>query len=393
MDELGQMEILEELDNGFEEQEEISSEVTEEVLIEKYSNGQLRIVRTAMDFPLNNLIQIFSDSTYLNLNPSYQRRNRWDIKKKSLLIESFLMNIPIPPIFLYEKEYNSYEVMDGLQRLQAINQYLDNQFALKSLEFWKELNGIFFKDLPLVLQRGLLRRTITAIVLLAESSKPEESDVDVRMVLFRRLNTGGIQLNPQELRNALYPGKFNDLLLSISREDLFTKVWGIPPKTEDEEANPSEELINNTLYKTMSDCEIVLRFFTIRDIMKKDLKGPLRKLLDNCMVNHAMDDSETIKHSKELYMNSLKKMFEIFKEKTFVLPKLNKVSAPLHDALMVAFSLLEDDSKLLSDDKIKENLYKHLDDPKGYEVLTGKPGTNAAIKERVILARKILTGM
>lgn len=138
---------------------------------EKFTSAQLRIVRTTMDFSLYNLRQSLKDSTYINLSPKYQRRHRWDLRKKSLLIESFLMNIPVPPIFLFENSYNQYEVMDGRQRLEAIDEFLNNNYSLRGLEYWHELNGSRFNDLPQLIQKGLLRRTLSAIVLLAETSE------------------------------------------------------------------------------------------------------------------------------------------------------------------------------------------------------------------------------
>src|SRR5207249_4201222 len=100
--------------------------------------------------------------------------------------------------------------------LETISEYLDNGFALTGLEFWPELQKKRFRDLPSTIQRGLLRRSITAIVLLAETARGED-DFDIRMVLFRRLNTGGIKLNPQEIRNTLYPGQFGKLQKELSR--------------------------------------------------------------------------------------------------------------------------------------------------------------------------------
>lgn len=388
MEELDFIEIekLEEDDD-----QEVEKKVLEEDIINKYTDGQLRIVRTTMDFPLNNLKQILEDETYLKVNPSYQRRNRWDRKKKSLLIESLLMNIPVPPVFLFEKEYNSYEVMDGLQRLRTIQEFLSNKFKLCSLDYWEELNGKTFDKLPDILKRGLLRRTISAIVLLAESTR-EISDTDIRMVLFKRLNTGGIQLNPHELRNALYPGNFNNMILEVSRDDEFTTIWGIPKRADDEDINPSKELVSNVLYKNMYDCEIVLRFFAIRDAMRDDIKGSLRRLLDLCMMNHSKDDESTVNMLSELFINTLKELKSIFSSDLFMLPRANKISIPLYDALTVAYSLIEDKSKLLSNNTIKDNLKKHLDDPKGYEILTGKLGTSQSIRDRVKLATEILIG-
>jgi hypothetical protein len=364
--------------------------ITEEQLIKKYSDGQLRIVRTTMDFSLHNLNQVFNDENYMDLSPSYQRRNRWDLKKKSLLIESFLMNIPVPPVFVFEKEYNSYEVMDGRQRLQTISEFLDNKFSLRSLEFWGELNGKTFKDLPLILQRGLLRRTITAIVLLAESSKPNESIIDVRMVLFRRLNTGGIKLNNQELRNALYTGTFNDMLLKLSRSDIFTEIWRIPPQTNDEDVNPSEKLLRNPYYKSMTDCELVLRFFAIRETILMNQKGSLRKLLDSCMVRHQKDTMDKIQELEQLFLTTISGLYILFDKKPFTL-LTGKLSSPLYDSLMVAYSMIEDRGKVI-DEHVQNRLRMALEDQRKYDILTGKGNTIGSIEERVALAKSILLG-
>ncbi|QSO52342.1 DUF262 domain-containing protein [Alicyclobacillus curvatus] len=367
--------------------------LSEKELIEKYASGQLRIVRSTMDFTLHNLRQVISDKSYLNISPSYQRRNRWDRRKRSLLIESFLLNIPVPPIYLYERDYNSYEVMDGLQRLQTINDFIDNKFRLIGLEFWSELNGKKYDELPDVLRKGLLRRTLSAIVLLAESSRPEDSDVDVRMVLFRRLNTGGIQLNAQELRNALYPGHFNDMLLRVSRSSIFTDIWGIPPRTIDEDENPPERLLRNRLYRTMGDCEIVLRFFAIRETIVGDLKGGFRRLLDTCMVRHQKDSITAVDSLEELFNHCITGLRDIFEGQPFILPRTNRPSLPLFDALMVAYSLVSNTEEISKDyQAVQERLMTYAMDEDNYAILTGKGNTTSAIKERVSLAKKILVG-
>ncbi|BAQ62700.1 conserved hypothetical protein [Geminocystis sp. NIES-3708] len=92
------------------------------------------------------------------LNPEYQRRKRWDDIRKSRLIESFILNVPIPPIFLYEVDYSIYEVMDGQQRLTAIYDFYKGRFELKGLEYWRELNGRKYNNLPEQVKRGIDRR-------------------------------------------------------------------------------------------------------------------------------------------------------------------------------------------------------------------------------------------
>lgn len=77
----------------------------------------------------------------MNVQPFYQRRKRWDAVRQSRLIESFVINIPVPPLFVYETEFNTYEVMDGQQSITAIQSFYANEFALKGLERWPELNG------------------------------------------------------------------------------------------------------------------------------------------------------------------------------------------------------------------------------------------------------------
>jgi uncharacterized protein DUF262 len=239
-----------EVDEWFDSEDEPSEAPGEAVdIVTKYTEAQLRIVRTTMDFSLHNLRQSLRDSSYINLSPPYQRRHRWDIKKQSQLIESLLLNIPIPSIFLFENDYNQYEIMDGHQRLEAIKDFLENVYALRGMEYWPELDGYRFAELPPTIQRGLLRRTVSAIVLLAETSRPGDSDIDVRMALFKRLNTGGISLNPQELRNALSPSRFNEMLLELSRWDIFRDIWGIPRYTKGEDETPPKSLLQNALYK------------------------------------------------------------------------------------------------------------------------------------------------
>jgi len=113
---------------------------TDKAIDEKYARGEVRIVTEQGRYPLNT-ISALVESTNYNLQPEFQRRHRWDRVRQSRLIESFIMNVPVPPIFLYEISYSQYEVMDGLQRLTAIKEFYADEFALKGLEEWTELNG------------------------------------------------------------------------------------------------------------------------------------------------------------------------------------------------------------------------------------------------------------
>lgn len=117
----------------------------------KYAESQLRVVRETRDYNLDYLQHALRPGReVIDISPAYQRRLRWNNKKKSLLIESFLLNIPVPPVYLFEVEYNQFEVIDGQQRLDSISSFLSNDYALSGLEYWRELNKRRFNDLPKV---------------------------------------------------------------------------------------------------------------------------------------------------------------------------------------------------------------------------------------------------
>lgn len=358
-------------------------------LEKKYAETQLRVVRTTMDFTLHHLQSSLRESSYINMAPDYQRRARWDRKKKSLLIESILLNVPIPPLFLFEADYNQYEVMDGRQRLETIVEFLDNGFALNGLEYWPEINTKRFRDLPEAIRRGLLRRTIGAVVLLAETARGD-GDFDIRMVLFRRLNTGGVKLNPQELRNAAFPGSFNEMIKRLSREDRFVDVWGVPRKTENEDKEPAIDLIKNVLYQTMMDCELVLRFFAIRETFHGGMRGSLRHILDQTMRKYkTITDEET--EVLESYFNaSVDTLVRLLGPEFILLPSTGRPSRPLYDALMVAASTLPE-SGFDEPAAVKTKLAVALGDRDQYEILVGRGNTVEAIKARILLAQNILS--
>ncbi|QJD88757.1 DUF262 domain-containing protein [Duganella dendranthematis] len=364
--------------------------LSDEELSQKYADTQIRIVRTSLDFTLHTLVASIKDKSYINIAPGYQRRARWDRRKKSLLIESFLMNIPVPPLFLFEKDYNQYEIMDGRQRLEAISEFLDNKYPLTGLEFWPELQGKRFTDLPGTVQRGLLRRTLNAVVLLAETSRSEDS-VDIRLVLFRRLNTGGIKLNPQELRNALYPGIFNTALHELSREELFCDLWKIPKRTPKEDEQPATELLRNTLYRSMMDCELVLRFFGIRDAVAGKTKGSLRQIFDRTMERYSTLTVSQVDLLKSDFLGTLLRITRALSSHFHLLPD-GRPSRPLYDAILVAANANPMIDLDIDSVAIKERLAAALAEPEKYEILVGRGNTLEAIKERVALATTILVG-
>lgn len=239
------------------------AQVTDAEINERYARGEGRIVIETNREKLPGFVASLKQTNYMDLRPFYQRRPRWTSEKQSLLIESFIMNIPVPPVFLYEKEFNSYEVMDGQQRITALRDFYAGGFELVGLTQWPEINGRTYSTLPDKIQAGLDRRSITSIVLLKESTTDEEEASNLRETVFERLNTGGVQLTRQEIRNALYRGRINNLLDRLSRIPAFREAWALPQYIENEtEVTP--ELLDNLMYAKMEDVEMVLRFFALR---------------------------------------------------------------------------------------------------------------------------------
>ena len=151
----------------------------------------------------------------IELNPGYQRRRVWkDNKKKSLLIESLMLRIPIPAFYFYENEDGKYQVIDGQQRLTTIKEFVDGKFRLNGLEYLgKEYNKKQFKNLDTKYIQRIYRTQIAVNILDARSPKNVIYDI------FRRVNTGGVNLNPQEMRNAICKQEVRDFLVKSTQNE------------------------------------------------------------------------------------------------------------------------------------------------------------------------------
>jgi hypothetical protein len=361
-----------------------------------YDDGENRVTQERNDFLLPQIRDFVVEKKWLNLRPEYQRRLVWDTEKKSRFIESLLMNIPVPPIFLYETDLNRYEVMDGQQRLNAILEFYENNLTLKGLESWSVLNGRTYSKCPPRIQRGLDRRRISANVLLAENIRDKTHADFIRRTVFERLNTGGQTLNHQELRNSLYSGPLNDLLIELAGERLFDEIWGIPAYADHyrpDDGYISTQLAENKLFRRMKDCEIVLRFFAFRDTSK--IRGSVRSILDNFMKENRYADSAMIKELRSAFVDCLETAHAVFGRRAFQIRDKNhkwQHSVPLFDAVMVSIEKLADRRKNLIANKkhVLRSLLNAVKREEVYEIVVGRPNTAKAIKKRVAILHDLL---
>ena len=139
----------------------------------------------------------------------------WDDKRKSRLIESLLLRIPIPVFYVAADKDDRWSVVDGLQRTSTIYDFIEDKFSLRRLEYLTKLNGHTFSNLPRPMQRRI--RETELIINVIEPGTPQE----VMFNIFRRINTGGVTLNGQEIRNALHPGPIREYLKELAGTDEF----------------------------------------------------------------------------------------------------------------------------------------------------------------------------
>lgn len=194
----------------------------------------------------------------LSERPDFQRRYVWTDVLASRLIESILLNVPIPPCYLSQNEDFELDVIDGQQRLFSIYRFFENQFKLTGLEVLKELNTLRFHEIPSKLQKQFKTHTLRC-VLITNESHPE-----IKFDVFERLNSNTAPLNAQELRNCIHRGSLNDLLKDSAAYQPWLNILG--KKRPD---------------KRMRDEELILRFFAFNIHGVASYKTPQKHWLND----------------------------------------------------------------------------------------------------------------
>lgn len=216
-------------------------------------------VRTkSLDLSFNELLDMHRNSE-LKINPEYQRLFRWSEGKESRFIESLILEMPIPPIFVIEEENSKYELIDGLQRISSYLHFRGEleaphreiqrgqKLVLRECDIIENLNGLTMDSLPEAMIIRLKRMFIRVEVI------RRESDRRLRYHMFKRLNTGGENLSEQEIRNCtirLLDERFNAFIITLSQRESFLKCI---------------ENISEQQRQQMFPEELVLRFFTFKN--------------------------------------------------------------------------------------------------------------------------------
>lgn len=304
----------------------------------------------------------------IDIAPEYQRHFKWDQARQSSLIESLLLGIPIPSLFMATNPDSSWDVVDGLQRVTSIVNFIGDEQELKDvpiefkhlklagLEKLDSMNGISYQDLPKSLQLMLITRPIRVTVL------NDRSDFGVRYDLFERLNTGGIVLHEQEIRNCIFKGEFNDFINELGEYEAFRNV-----------VKMTDNAARNRSYE-----ELVLRFFAYYEDKEEfvhSVKGFLNAYMEK--------KTKSFKNRSQL-----KRIFtETFDLLDTSLPggivrgaRKNITPIVLYEAISVGLALAISSKKAIN----TESLVALLDDAELKKLTTGATNAKKMVLDRLL---------
>ena len=318
------------------------------------------------------------DRGLICLDPDFQRNFVWKQKQKSELIESVIMGIPLPLIYLAETMEGNLIIVDGRQRLTTFFHFMDNKFALNGLKILPDLNGCRFSDFEEDKKKRKFATDIEDFQLVIQIIKYPTPD-RVRFDIFDRVNRGGTPLNNQEMRNALYQGKSTRLLSSLAESEQFQNATG-------KSISPTH----------MKDRYIILRavsFWMWREGKLKNSDGEeikyrsdIEEFLGYAMeqLNRASD--QEIATIQEIFLEEMLVIYDILGEDAFRIPTENKKRRPvnmiLFESLFYFFRLIMKDSEGLDPFDITKAVQEIMEDSVFLEALTYNVDSAVHVEER-----------
>jgi hypothetical protein len=307
--------------------------------LQKQLDEERRLVSfDSYDMTVRQLLDMFVEGAIF-VPPEYQRQFVWGAERESELIESLLLGIPIPSLFMATNSDSTWEIVDGVQRLSTIAHFAsssDETFAkigrkgplrISDLEKVTSLNNSCYEDLTKPVQLMFMTRPIRVTVL------NDKSDLSVRFDLFERLNTGGVSLTNQEIRNCIFRGKFNEILKTLSKgEDFLTAV----------------KLKETAQQNGMAE-EYVLRFFAYLD-RHKEFEHSVKGFLNDYMKEHAANPPSPAKIT--LFRKSFAFLASAYPN-GITRGQSSVTAANLYEALAVGVALAVRAKKVISIQKLK----------------------------------------
>lgn len=332
------------------------------------------------NFSMRNVLDMI-DSDELDLAPDFQRNRVWKSRQKSRLVESLLLQIPLPAFYFAEDEDGLLRVVDGLQRLSTVHGFVRKaEFRLSDLEYLSTAEGKCFDELAPVLQRRLNNAQIVVHVI--DPTTPSEVKYDI----FKRINTGGEPLNSMEIRHCMSRSRSRDFLKRCTRSEAFHDATG--------------GVLRN--HVRMHDRESALRFLAFRmlgDIRGYDEFGSLERLLDRAVAD--LDQPTRISdHELEVLFTEFEKAMSnarlLFGDHAFrKWPTWSDRRSPINRALLESWgvALVGVDEVYLRDkgsDVVQRARAAMSSDSSYVESISASTGDPGRVKTRFATARRLL---
>lgn len=279
-------------------------------LLESIDSTSITVSTDSLDISFGEIASMYDDGE-LEIRPTYQRLFRWTISQQSQFIESLLLGLPIPPIFVIETESRKYELIDGLQRISTYlhfvgtlknhHKYPDgDKLTLRECEIVKELNGIRFDDLITALKIKVKRSYVRMYII------KKESPARIKYDMFKRLNTGGSLLEAQEIRNStirFLSEEFVNFIQALSKNSNFKNTISY---------------IQDYKIERQFDDELVLRFFTLKNANLRKYK---KEDYDYTLADYLTKFAEEVSDKTQPFDYEAEK--NIFEETFDILNKIN----------------------------------------------------------------------
>jgi hypothetical protein len=349
-------------------------------LVKSFHEAQSKLVVQTADLPLGTLADMVQNGA-IDLQPGFQRRERWSHEKQSALIESFLLNVPVPPVYLSEEANGTYTAIDGKQRLRAISDFMHNRFRLRKLEQLLDAEGAEFEELPTEITNALKLRPFLRVVTLLKQTDPL-----LKYEVFLRLNRGGESLNNQEIRNVAFRGPLNDTVYELSQENFLKQQLKI---TDEKSAS----------FREMADAEFVLRFLALRDDYT-NFSGSLVREMDEFMRAHQQANPNEIAKIKNHFRTALSRCQELWGDHAFHRPEGNgwrdQALAGMYDAQMVAASLISQAQFQKAANRSADVIAvtrKLFDEPEFDKAVKTGTNTPARVKLRIEMMKEALEAL
>lgn len=334
-----------------------------------YQRKERRLVTQPYDMSVSTVVAQIESGDII-LEPEYQRNYRWPPIKASRFIESLLLNVPIPTVFLAEEEDITYSVIDGQQRLSSIRNFIKREgtteeLVLEGLQIRSDLNGKKFSDLNKEDTGRLIKQYIRCVVIL------NDSDPQIKFDVFERLNSGSTHLSEQEIRNCTYRGSFNNLIKKLAENKKFLEMLKLPEKN----------------LKNMTDAENILRFFSYREALN-EYEGSVKEFLNQFMAKNRNLSETTAEVFEDIFNQTVDVIHLIFGKDGFSRYLSDNswhcvFNRAVYDAEMVAFSQFKFDLHNIDIENIKNDILLLMDNPGFIKTIASSTNASAKVKLRI----------